>query len=331
MTCGERPPTVVRARSDLADIEQRLRRFDVTAALVHRAGRTIVEVGDVSWPVHIHSMRKSIISALFGQACDRGEIDLKATLGDLEIDDTPSLTDKEKSATVTDLLAARSGVYLCAEDAGALGQPPRGSHPPGTFWCYNNWDFNVLGNIYERITGRSLFVAFEHDLARPLGMVDWDIYRHGSYQYRTDILGGTLRYPNYTFHLSARDIAKVGQLYLNNGLWNGRRLLSPEWIARSTDQVSRTNHPAGLLGMYGYCWWVAGPSDELSDIGIAHTLYSAIGFGGNFLTVLPEIGTLVTVVTDTATALAGSSTPQPEPMTNDDYHELLVHLAAALS
>jgi CubicO group peptidase (beta-lactamase class C family) len=328
---------VARSRSDkgssgLADIEQRLRRFDVTAVLVHHAGRTIIEVGDVSCPVHIHSMRKSIMSALFGQACDRGEIDLKATLGELEIDDTPPLTDEEKSATISDLLAARSGVYLCAEDGGALGQPPRGSHPPGTFWCYNNWDFNVLGNVYERITGRSLFVAFEHDLARPLGMVDWDIYRHGSYQYRADILGGTTRYPNYTFYLSARDINRFGQLYLNNGMRDRRQLLSPQWIARSTYPFSRTNHPAGLLGMYGYCWWVAGPSDELSDIGIAHTLYSAIGFGGNFLTVLPDLDVVVTAVTDTATWLADSPASRTElKMTNERYQELLIDLAGALS
>jgi CubicO group peptidase (beta-lactamase class C family) len=269
-------------------------------------------------------MRKSIISALFGQAYARGQIDLDATLGELGIDDTPALTDTEKSATINDLLAARSGVYLPVQGGEGLGRPPRGSHPPGTFWSYNNWDFNVLGNVYERVTGRSLFVAFEHDLARPLGMTDWDVYQHGSYHYRADILGGTTRYPNYTFHLSARDLARIGRLYLNNGLWNGRQLLSPEWIARSTSPVSRTYHPAGLLGMYGYCWWVAGPSDQLSDMGIADTVYSAIGFGGNFLTVLPDIDSVVTVVT-------GSSTSPAEALTNDAYQVVLGLLAAALA
>jgi CubicO group peptidase (beta-lactamase class C family) len=80
-------------------------------------------------------MRKSIISALFGQAYDRGQVDLDATLGELGIDDTPSLTDNEKSATINDLLATRAGVYLPVEGGGELGRPPRGSHPPGTFWC----------------------------------------------------------------------------------------------------------------------------------------------------------------------------------------------------
>lgn len=303
----------------LADIERRLGRLDFTAAQVRHAGRVIVEVGDLARPVDTHSMRKSIMSALVGQACDRGQLDLSVTLGELGIDDMPVLTEQEKSATIEDLLAARSGIYLPVDDD-TLGRPSRGSHPPGTFWCYSNWDFNVLGNVYERVTGRSLFIAFEHDIARPLGMTDWDAYQHGSYQYRADLLGGTPRYPNYKFYLSARDIALLGQLYLNAGVWNGRRLLSPEWIARSTEPLSRTGYEAGLLGMYGYCWWVAGPSDEVSQIGLG-ACYSAIGFGGNFLTVLPDIDTVVTVVTDTV----------PMPLTNDDYQELVADLVAVLS
>ena len=317
--------------SGLPAVEQHLRRLHATAAQIRHAGQTIFQLGDVSRPVHVHSIRKSILSALFGQAYDRGQVDLGVTLGELGIDDSPALTDKERSARIEDLLAARSGVYLPTDDGGVLGRPPRGSHPPGTFWCYNNWDFNVLGDIYERITGRSVFVAFEHDLARPLGMTDWDPYQCGSYQYRADILGGTTRYPNYTFHLSARDIGRFGELYLKTGVWNGRRLLSPEWIARSTGPLSRTTHQAGLLGMYGYCWWVAGPSDELSHIGIADNLYSAIGFGGNFLTVLPDIDAVVTVMTDAAVSPGDSSSSRPAPMTNDDYQELVAHLVAALS
>ena len=181
--------------------------------------------------------------------------------------------------------------------------------------------FQRSGSVYERLTGRSLFVAFEHDLARPLGMVDWDTYQHGSYQYRADMLGATTRYPNYKFHLSTRDIALLGQLYLNNGVWNGRQLLTPEWIARSTQPRSRTTHKAGLLGMYGYCWWVAGPSDESRHTGIAANCYSAIGLGGNFLTVLSDIDTVVTVVTGNVAS----------PMTNDDYQELIARVVAALS
>ena len=225
--------------SGLTAVEEHLRRLHATAAQIRHEGRTIFQLGDVSRPVHVHSIRKSILSALFGQAYDRGQVDLGVTLGELGIDDSPALTDRERSARIEDLLTARSGVYLPTEDGDGLGRPARGSHPPGTFWCYNNWDFNVLGNITNALPV-SVFVAFEHDLARPLGMTDWNTYQHGSYEYRADILGGTTRYPNYTFHLSARDIARSGELYLKDGVCNGRPLLSPEWIARSTGPLSRT-------------------------------------------------------------------------------------------
>src|SRR5262245_3997359 len=52
--------------------------------------------------------------------------------------------------------------------------PPRGSHPPGTRFHYNNWDFNALGTIFERQTGRGVFEALREDLAGPLGFQDFD-------------------------------------------------------------------------------------------------------------------------------------------------------------
>jgi hypothetical protein len=83
--------------------------------------------------------------------------------------------------------------------------------------------------------------------------------------------------------------------------------------------------------MYGYCWWVAGPSDELSHIGIADSIYSAIGLGGNFLSVLPDIDTVVTVLTDAAVPPGDSSISWTAPPPNDDYQELIAHLVATLS
>ena len=62
----------------------------------------------------------------------------------------PKLTLEEKEATVRDLLVARSGVYHIAQEeapAMAAARPKRNSHPHGTFWYYNNWDFNALGTI----------------------------------------------------------------------------------------------------------------------------------------------------------------------------------------
>src|SRR5207247_606298 len=83
---------------------------------------------------------------------------------ELGIDDSePSLTPEEKKATLGDLLKARSGVYHPAlyETPGMkAARPRRSSHAHGTFWYYNNWDFNVLGTVFERQTKNSLFREF---------------------------------------------------------------------------------------------------------------------------------------------------------------------------
>jgi hypothetical protein len=97
-------------------------------------------------------------------AASEGRISLTGTLAELGIDDKPpSLTDAEKQATVRDLLMARSGVYHPAayEDSDMeKKRPPRGSHPPGSFWYYNKWDFNALGTIYRKSTGEDIFLSF---------------------------------------------------------------------------------------------------------------------------------------------------------------------------
>ena len=185
-------------RETIASLEQQARALDAIAVHVLFDGDTLLDVGDTARPVRVHSVRKSLISALYGVAYDQGVVDLGTTLGEVGIEDTPPLTGQEKSATIEDLLTARSGVYLPPPEGGTSFLPPRGAYAPGTHWVYNNWDFNVLGNIYERLTHKSLYIAFHHHFARPLGFTDWQLYTHSSYEYRADPLGGNLRYPNYT-------------------------------------------------------------------------------------------------------------------------------------
>jgi len=308
------------------------RQLGVTAAIAVAGGREILNVGDVARPIGLHSLRKPLLSALYGQAHDRGLIDLATTIGDLGIDDTPPLTEEEKAATIEDLLCSRSGVYLPAEDGrNPLGRPARGAHPPGTHWVYNNWDFNLLGHIYERLTHKSLYLAFDRQLATPLGMTDWDAYEHSSYEYRADILGETPRYPNYSIQLSTRDLVRFGQLYLQRGRHGDAQLLSEEWIDRSTQPISRTSHAPGLLGTFGYCWWVAGPEADLPDTTIPVGTYSTAGFGGSFLTIIPALNALVAIMIDTHAPPAPPSSAPMNPSTllaEGDYVTFLRHVIA---
>lgn len=55
----------------------------------------------------------------------------------------------------------------------------RGRH----YWYYNNWDFNVLGELYQRQTGLGLFTALEHQITNPLGFQDFDLLRHARWSY----------------------------------------------------------------------------------------------------------------------------------------------------
>lgn len=138
------------------------------AVMIVEDGLVVAEWGQISRKIVIHSIRKSYLSALYGIYVGEGRIRLNKTLADLRIDDhPPCLTGEEKQATIEDLLKARSGVYHPAlEETASMKahRPERGSHPPGTFWFYNNWDFNALGTIFEKETGKKIFEEIKRRL-----------------------------------------------------------------------------------------------------------------------------------------------------------------------
>jgi CubicO group peptidase (beta-lactamase class C family) len=150
------------------------------AYLVVHHGKLVHAHGDISKPTNLASIRKSVLSILYGIEVDRGAIDLNETLAELNITDIGGLSDIERSATVRQLLQARSGVYHTAayETSDAKEErPARGSHAPGEFWYYNNWDFNALGTIFQLRTGKSVFEALKAELAGPLQFQDFAIQR----------------------------------------------------------------------------------------------------------------------------------------------------------
>ncbi|MBW8814777.1 MAG: serine hydrolase [Caulobacterales bacterium] len=266
------------------------RALEVKGLVVLHRGDVLVSDGEVAAADRIASCRKSFLSALFGIAVRDQKIDLDQTLAQLGVDDYQPLSAVERAATVRQLLTARSGVYIPSSaetPAMKAARPARGSHPPGTFWYYNNWDFNALGEIYQRLTGRSVFAAFEHELAGPLGFQDFDPEQHARFGYDPD----APRFPAYNLWLSARDMAKFGQLYLQQGGWKGHQLVPADWVALSTRLVSRTGR-AGILSGYGYLWW--GDMDPHAS-GLPPGSYTAAGNGGRYIVVMPAIDTVVAI------------------------------------
>jgi len=216
-------------------------------------GKVFVSWGNVDRKYNLHSIRKPLLGALYGVAVARGEIDTSATLAALGIDDIPpSLTEEERQARVIDMLKSQSGVYHEAayETAEvAATRPPRGSHPPGTFYWYNNWDFNTLGAIYEQETGVGIFDAFTREIADVIGMVDFET-ADGTYVLEPE----KSQYPAYPFRMTARDLARFGVLFQQDGMWDGRQIIPPSWIAASWTPYGFDDVDLRLA--YGLMWGV---------------------------------------------------------------------------
>jgi len=219
-----------------------------TSLMLIQHGVVVSEFGDVAARTELHSCRKSFLSALIGIAVARGQIHLDDTLATLGIDDNPpSLSPEEKQATVRMLLKARSGIYHVAAyettDMEAK-RPERGSHSPGTFWYYNNWDFNTLGAIYAQAVGHSVYQGVADEIGAPVGMQDFRA-KDGH-----DVRIPESHYSAYTMRMSARDFARFALLYLHAGNWDGKQVVPAAWVAESTQAWSNTES-----GGYGYLWW----------------------------------------------------------------------------
>ena len=271
----------------LAGIHAYFEEIGSTSAMIVQHGVVVAAWGEVTHKSNLHSCRKSLLNSLIGIAVAEGKINPGETLEKLGIDDKkPSLTAEEKQARVLDLLEARSGVYhpTVYETKGMEEQkPPRGSHAPGTFWYYNNWDFNALGFIYEQATGEKIFEAFYRHIAQPIGMQDFTPH-DGHY-----ITGSDTRFPAYVFDMSARDFARFALLYLHGGKWNGTQVVPEDWVKASTHPYS--DAPSGG---YGYLWWTGdSASGRPQEIVFPKGSFWAEGHLGQYAVVVPALDLIV--------------------------------------
>lgn len=254
--------------------------MDSVGGLVVYDGKILMRWGDINKKGNVHSVRKSLLSALYGIYSAEGKINLSSTMGQLDIEDSaPKLSEQEKQARVIDLLKARSGIYHPAayETEGMSEKRPlRWSHEPDTFWYYNNWDFNTLGFIFEKETGKKIGEAFEERIAKSIQMQD---FKAANVSY---IYGNESIYPAYPFQLTARDMARFGLLFLRNGEWQGNQIIPSKWVEESTTSYSNAGRGIG----YGYLWWVS----EGGMLGntINEKAYRADGHGGDFIVICPS-------------------------------------------
>lgn len=270
--------------------------LETTGMIILKNGKTVFEYGDLKEIGYNASVRKSILSLLYGKYVENGTIDLNQTIGEIGIDEDEGLLDIEKTATVEQIITARSGVFYEPANDGYDKDNilNRGSVKPGEYFVYNNWDFNVAGYIFEKKSGNSIYQELEEQLAIPLGFQDWNIKNQ-----KEKFNKKKSRYPAYHMYLSARDMAKIGQLMLNKGEWNGKQIVSKEWIEKITTTVTPTdtvnerygqNESSPFQFSYGYMWWLADNFKHHPDFEGA---YTASGWGGQFITIIPKINVVV--------------------------------------
>lgn len=144
------------------------------------------------------------------------------------------------------------------------------AHEPGTAFVYSGGDTELLAYIFLKVTGKQIDAYADEHLFKPLGITHYH-WKH-SPTGLPDTQGGLF--------LAARDLAKIGTLFLKDGIWGGNAIVSDDWIRDSTAPhmtIGASN------GKYGYQWWLV-PYGAARD----KFAWAAHGFGGQQLVIVPE-------------------------------------------
>ena len=277
-----------------------LKTHPTTAMMAVYKGKVVFEYGDTTRATNVASVRKSVLDILYGAELKNIKRDINyATVVQLGLQDKVPFIPPEDHANFEQLMASRSGIYIpngdSSQDAVA---PRRGSEYPGTHFFYNNWDFNALGTLFERLTGKDIYDALRDDLAIPLQMQDFDRGR------QKKAVDPDHAHPLYPMWLSTRDMARIGLLMISSGKWGGKQLADAGFLSWSTSIVTPFSEinptlmrNTGLPGRWGYgrLWWVWDAPIYPGNIYIGpyQGAYTAMGTGGQFITVFPMIDLVV--------------------------------------
>jgi len=296
-----------------------------TSIVVAVHGKILYQYGDVTRVSKIASVRKSILSMLYGNYVFNGKVDLEKTVKDLGLEDKQPFLPIEERAKLVHLLAGRSGIYIIPDkpDPHSVDsyQLRRGSVLPGTHYSYNEWDFNAAGTAFEKLTGKNIYDALETDLARPIGMQDFDRARQAKISNPFSV------HQEYAMYLSTRDMARLGQLMLRHGKWNGKQLIPDDWVQYSTSLLTpfQDINPTGMQEYarperwgFGLMWFVWDEPTFLDHewTGPMQGAFIAIGSGGQYIAVLPRLDMVIAHKVDLDPYRGAVSTQQWDAILN---------------
>jgi len=283
----------------------------ITSVVVSQHGKLIYEhYFDKEGPEGLRNTRsvtKTVTGMLVGVAVDRKQLrlDTKVLPRFPELQPLASTDPRKNNITVEDFLTM-SSLLECDDDnqlsrgneermyliedwsrfAAELPirgfpdwQPRPEKSPYGRAWSYCTAGVTLLGPLLERVSGQSVPDFAAANLFKPLGIdqVKWQFQPKGS-----AMTGGGLQ-------LRSVDLAKLGQLYLNGGRWQGKQIVSSEWVRNSI--APHANAREGYD--YGYLWWLQNFKVDERTV----PAYGMSGSGGNKVFVLPEQDAVVVITT----------------------------------
>lgn len=248
----------------------------------------------------LYSVTKSFLSTLFGIAIKQGAIPSvhQPALGYFpEYTRLNHLTGAKRSITIEHLLTMTAGLrwdelslpyddpnndyqrYLASKDRIKYVLDLPMAQTPGELVAYNTALSQVLSAILTRATGLSAAEYARHNLFGPLQITDW---RWVAYDRTTSVGGAGL-------YLRPLDMAQLGQLYLQGGVWEGARILPAEWVRAATS----THGSVGQWQSYGYHWWRYSKAAADSYLDGHDDIYYALGRGGQYVWVLPYANAVI--------------------------------------
>lgn len=234
------------------------------------------------------SLSKSFTSTAVGFAVAEGKFSIDDPVLKFFPEEAPANpSEKLKMMRVRDLLTMSTGHETEPDVRGKTDQAWVKTflehpvpHKPGAHFQYNTPATYMLSVIVQKTTGQTVLEYLKPRLFEPLGIVNprWDNSPQGI------TLGG------YGLYVRTEDIAKFGQLYLQNGQWNGKQLLSPEWVTMATSkQVSNGSDPTKDWDQgYGFQFWLC-----------RHGAFRGDGKDGQFCIVIPEKNVVIAMTANT--------------------------------
>jgi CubicO group peptidase (beta-lactamase class C family) len=235
------------------------------------------------------SVAKSFTSALLGIAWGDGLLSsLDVTMGTFIAEWGPN--DERAAMTLRDVMTMSSGLHwdetykLDPNDISEVAEMVLDSDPlsipvsqplesePGTVWEYSSGDTMLLGKVLEELTGKNATALARERLVVPLGIKQFDWWEDGN--------GHT-----YTFccvDATARDFAKFGQLYLQEGVWGSKQIIPTDWVRMTVEETANSN-PG-----YGLQWWLNDPEGGDNYPSLPESAYFALGHDTQLIGVFPD-------------------------------------------